>query len=66
MQSLGLRHEIFEGDLLELEWIVYASVRDEQAWVTPHNGALLLITGDGTEQEFRALAEAVGSAQPVR
>ncbi|WP_408005205.1 DUF4245 domain-containing protein [Saccharopolyspora rectivirgula] len=49
-----------------LEWIVYASVRDEQAWVTPHNGALLLITGDGTEQEFRALAEAVGSAQPVR
>ena len=24
MQSLGLRHEIFEGDLLELEWIVYS------------------------------------------
>jgi hypothetical protein len=24
MQSLGLRHEIFEGDLLELEWIVHS------------------------------------------
>src|SRR5512145_2306923 len=24
MQSLGLRHEICEGDLLELEWIVHS------------------------------------------
>lgn len=42
-------------------WAVYASIRDERAWVADRNGVRLLITGSGTEPEFRALARAAQS-----
>lgn len=48
------------------EWVVYRSVRSEQAWVTEQDGAQLLITGSGNEAEFRALAEAAVRAEPLR
>lgn len=43
-------------------WVVYRSVRSEQAWVGERDGIRLLITGNGSEAEFRTLAEAVGRA----
>lgn len=48
------------------EWVVYGSVRSEQAWVTEQDGVRLLVTGSGEEGEFRALAEAAVRAEPVR
>ncbi|MBE9375635.1 DUF4245 domain-containing protein [Saccharopolyspora sp. HNM0983] len=48
------------------DWVVYDSVRSEQAWVTERDGVRLLITGSGDEAEFRALAEAAAQAEPVR
>lgn len=48
------------------EWVVYGSVRSEQAWVTEHDGVRLLITGSGDDAEFRALAEAAVRAEPMR
>ncbi|WP_258174791.1 DUF4245 domain-containing protein [Actinopolyspora mortivallis] len=47
-------------------WVVYDSIRSEVAWVTDHDGVRMLITGNGTEQEFRVLAEAALRADPVR
>ncbi|WP_460957283.1 DUF4245 domain-containing protein [Parasphingorhabdus pacifica] len=43
----------------DLRWVVYSGVRSEQAWVTEHAGTRVLITGDGSEAEFRTLAEAI-------
>lgn len=44
------------------QWVVYRSVRSERAWVGERDGIRLLITGNGSEAEFRALAEAVSRA----
>ncbi|GAA4856914.1 DUF4245 domain-containing protein [Saccharopolyspora cebuensis] len=49
-----------------LDWVVYRSVRDERAWVGERAGVRLLITGNGTEAEFRTLAEAAVAAPLVR
>ncbi|HEX2132518.1 MAG TPA: DUF4245 domain-containing protein [Actinophytocola sp.] len=46
-------------------WNVHSSRRDEVAWVTTLDGTVTLITGSATEDEFRALAEAVTEAPPV-
>ena len=43
----------------------YPGRRAEQAWVTRLDGTTVLITGTGTEQEFRALATAVQAATPL-
>ncbi|WP_017976517.1 DUF4245 domain-containing protein [Actinopolyspora halophila] len=47
------------------QWVVYESVRSELAWVGERSGVRLLITGNGTEEEFRAMARAATSAQVV-
>ncbi|MBB5153466.1 hypothetical protein BJ970_001000 [Saccharopolyspora phatthalungensis] len=43
-------------------WVVYDSVRGEQAWVAERAGVRLLITGNADEAEFRTLAEAAINA----
>jgi hypothetical protein len=44
------------------QWVVYDSVRGEQAWVSERAGVRLLITGNADEAEFRTLAEAAINA----
>jgi Protein of unknown function (DUF4245) len=43
----------------------YPSRRDEVAWVAALDGAVVLITGNATEAEFRELATAVVRAAPL-
>ncbi|WP_189208389.1 DUF4245 domain-containing protein [Actinokineospora fastidiosa] len=47
------------------EWTVYPGRRDEVAWVADLGDVRLLITGTGTAEEFRALAEATQQAAPL-
>ncbi|RCW40040.1 uncharacterized protein DUF4245 [Halopolyspora algeriensis] len=49
----------------DTRWVVYDSVRTEKAWVAERDGVRLLITGSGTEQEFRILARSALSAPVV-
>jgi hypothetical protein len=46
-------------------WDVHTSRRDEVAWATTLDGTVTLVTGNGTEDEFRTLAEAATDAAPV-
>ena len=46
-------------------WGTYPSRRDEVAWVAELDGAVVAITGNGTEQEFRQAATAVTEAKPL-
>jgi hypothetical protein len=46
-------------------WTVYPGRRDEHAWATRLDGVTLMITGNGTDEEFRTLATAVLSAPPL-
>ncbi|MCT2587515.1 DUF4245 domain-containing protein [Actinophytocola gossypii] len=46
-------------------WDVHTSRRDEVAWVTTLDGTVTLVTGNGTEDEFRTLAEATLDASPL-
>lgn len=46
-------------------WTVYPGRRDERAWATEVDGVTLMITGNGTEDEFRTLATAVLKAAPL-
>lgn len=46
-------------------WTSYPARRDEPAWVTELDGAVLLITGSASEAEFRQLATAVQKATPL-
>ncbi|MGH3761283.1 DUF4245 domain-containing protein [Actinophytocola sp.] len=48
-----------------VSWGTYPSRRDEVAWVATLDGAVVLITGDGSQEEFRRLAAAVAEAGPV-
>lgn len=48
-----------------LRWVDYDSVRSEHAWVTERRGVRLLITGSGSDREFRTFATAVAGAAPV-
>ena len=52
-------------DVNGMRWTTYPGRRAEQAWVTRLDGTTVLITGTGTEQEFRALATAVQAATPL-
>lgn len=49
----------------DTRWVVYDSVRSEKAWVGERAGVRLLITGSGTEHEFRTLARSALSAPVV-
>jgi hypothetical protein len=46
-------------------WTSYPARRDEPAWVTELDGAVLLITGSASEEEFRRLAAATQEASPL-
>jgi Protein of unknown function (DUF4245) len=46
-------------------WQSYPARRDEPAWVTELDGAVLLITGSASEDEFRQLAAATQKATPL-
>jgi hypothetical protein len=46
-------------------WTRYPARRDEPAWVTELDGAVLLITGSASESEFRQLATATQKASPI-
>jgi hypothetical protein len=46
-------------------WTTYPARRDEPAWVTELDGAVLLITGSASEDEFRRLATATQRATPL-
>jgi hypothetical protein len=46
-------------------WTTYPAHRDEPAWVTELDGTVVVVTGSGSEAEFRQLAEAVQKAGPL-
>jgi hypothetical protein len=46
-------------------WTTYPARRDEPAWVTELDGAVLLITGSAKEEDFRRLATATQEAAPL-
>jgi hypothetical protein len=46
-------------------WTSYPARRDEPAWVTELDGAVVLITGSASEEEFRQLATATQEATPL-
>ncbi|WP_436493772.1 DUF4245 domain-containing protein [Actinokineospora sp. HUAS TT18] len=46
-------------------WQVYPGRRDEKAWAVEVDGATLVITGSGTEADFRTMATAVLAATPL-
>ncbi|SHG32436.1 Protein of unknown function [Streptoalloteichus hindustanus] len=48
-----------------VRWEIHPAQRDERAWTTTVDGRQFLITGSGTEAEFRALAAATQSAPVV-
>jgi hypothetical protein len=52
-------------DVSGTRWTKYRGRGDEPSWVLPLDGVHLLITGSGTEDEFRTLATAAQTAQPV-
>lgn len=53
------------ADVAGTKWTKYAGKGSEQSWVTTLDGVQLLITGSGTEDEFRTLATAAQTAKPV-
>ncbi|MFC7612999.1 DUF4245 domain-containing protein [Actinokineospora soli] len=52
-------------DVQGTKWTVYPGQRKESAWLADLGDVRLLITGTGTEAEFRTLAEAVQQAAPL-
>lgn len=46
-------------------WTSYPARRDEPAWVTELDGAVVLITGSASEADFRQLATATQTATPL-
>ncbi|MGQ0840859.1 DUF4245 domain-containing protein [Actinokineospora sp.] len=54
-----------EIEVAGTKWTVYPGRRDERAWVADFAGVRTLITGSGTEDEFRALASALPASTPL-
>lgn len=52
-------------DVAGTKWTKHQGKGSESSWVTTVAGVQLLITGSGTEDEFRTLATAAQSAKPV-
>jgi len=46
-------------------WQVFPGRRAEKAWTTAVDGVTLVITGSGSEDDFRTMAEAVLAATPL-
>jgi uncharacterized protein DUF4245 len=46
-------------------WTSYPSRQGESAWVTQFDGVTVVITGNGSEEEFRVLAAAMAAAKPL-
>jgi hypothetical protein len=40
------------------QWVAYTGERDEPIWITEVDGVRMLVTGSGSETDFRALAAA--------
>jgi Protein of unknown function (DUF4245) len=47
-------------------WQEHASRRDEVAWLTTLDGTVTVVTGSGSEEEFRELTSAVLAAKPLK
>ena len=45
------------------QWVAYAGQRGEAIWITDVDGVRMLVTGSGSEADFRALAAAAASGQ---
>ncbi|TCO58537.1 uncharacterized protein DUF4245 [Actinocrispum wychmicini] len=52
-------------DVAGTKWTKYPGKGGEPSWVTSLGNVQVLITGSGSEDEFRALATAVQDARPV-
>ncbi|WP_160096695.1 DUF4245 domain-containing protein [Kibdelosporangium aridum] len=52
-------------DVSGTQWTKYRGKGDEPSWVLSKDGVQLLITGSGTEGEFRVLATAAQAATPI-
>lgn len=52
-------------DVDGVQWTSYPGRRDEPVWVTELDGAVVLITGSASEDEFRRLATATQRATPL-
>lgn len=52
-------------DVAGTQWAKHHGKGDEPAWVLSLDGVQLLITGSGTEDDFRALATAAQTAKPL-
>lgn len=48
------------------DWTIYPGVRSEQSWAADLGSVRLLITGSGSEEQFRTMAEAVLGGRVVR
>ncbi|WP_020499280.1 DUF4245 domain-containing protein [Sciscionella marina] len=46
-------------------WRTYPAVRNEQTWIRDTGAVRILITGNASEAQFRTLATAMATAQPV-
>jgi hypothetical protein len=47
------------------QWVTYTGERDEQIWITDVDGVRLLVTGSGSEADFRTLAVAAVRGEVV-
>jgi Protein of unknown function (DUF4245) len=52
-------------DVSGTPWGIYPGKGTEMAWVTTLDGVQLLITGNGTDDEFRTMATAAQTAKPL-
>lgn len=52
-------------DVSGTQWTKYRGRGEEPSWVLSKDGVQLLITGSGTEDEFRTLATAAQTAAPI-
>jgi hypothetical protein len=54
-----------EVDVDGMRWANYPGRDEEAAWVVAFDGVTTVITGNGSEEEFRLVASAVRAAQPL-
>lgn len=47
------------------DWTVFTDTTSEPLWITDAGDVRILITGSGTDADYRTLAEAVTAAQPL-
>jgi hypothetical protein len=52
-------------DVSGTSWTKYPGKGSETSWVLSADGVQLLITGSGTEDEFRTMAQATQTAKPL-